>query len=230
MSPSSPITGEPESTATAVDTTPTGPAPVERTLGRSQLLDAALAEFADHGYDGTSVRRLARRLGVHHNHFPQRFGTKERLWYAAVDQGFEQLAADLLPVITAHEADEMAHLRALLVRFVEATSARPAMLRIINREAVVGGARFDYLYETYIGPVFNEVRSLLDDLARSGLVRSDAAALVLFFALNGVGGGPATFPHLTHRLGGDLDVDDPAALRRHAEESVRLLFDGLAVH
>lgn len=228
MSASAPMTGEPVTTSEEPDVARRARS-AEGAPSRTELLAAAVEEFADLGYDGTSVRRLARRLGVHHNHFPQRFGTKERLWYAAVDQAFEELAYDLLPVIAAEFPDEMTHLRVLLVRFVEATSGRPAILRIINREAVLGGARFDYIYETYIGPVFDDVRALLERLAGRGLVRTEAASVVLFFALNGVGGGPATFPHLTRRLGTDLDTGDPAARRRHAEESVRLLFEGLAV-
>lgn len=195
---------------------------------RAQLLDAALTEFADLGYDGTSVRRLARRLGVHHNHFPQRFGTKERLWYAAVDHGVERLVVELRPIVDAEQPDEMHRLRALLVRFVEATADQPAILRVVNREAVLGGERFDYLYTTYIGPVFDEVRGLLDRLARRGLVRDDAAPAVLFFAINGAGGGPATFPHLTRRLGHDAAADEADARHRQAVAAVEQLFEGLA--
>ena len=40
-----------------------------------------------------------------------------------------------------------------MVRFVEANAARPALLRIINQEAVVAGPRFDYLFERFIEPV-----------------------------------------------------------------------------
>ena len=41
----------------------------------------------------------SRQLGVSHNLIPQRFGSKDRLWYAAVDQGFGTLLSDLLPVV-----------------------------------------------------------------------------------------------------------------------------------
>lgn len=197
--------------------------------GSEALLDAALDEFADLGYDGTSVRALARRLGVHHNHFPQRFGTKERLWYAAVDHGFERLYLELVPVLTETFPDEMSHLRALLVRFVEVTSARPAILQVIGRESVTGGARFDYLYDRYIGPTFDEVRNLFDELAAKGRVRSGAAHSVLFFSINGSGGGPAAFPHLMERLEQPSVAGDPAERHRHAVESVDQLFEGLSI-
>ncbi|MDT7670530.1 MAG: TetR/AcrR family transcriptional regulator, partial [Pseudonocardiales bacterium] len=59
-----------------------GPAPVD------DVLAAALHAFATHGYQGVSVRTLNRELGVSHNLLHQRFGSKEAIWYAAVDWGF----------------------------------------------------------------------------------------------------------------------------------------------
>ncbi|MGZ4785613.1 MAG: TetR/AcrR family transcriptional regulator, partial [Acidimicrobiales bacterium] len=114
-----------------------------------RVLEAALDAFAEHGFAATSVREVARQLGVSHNLIPQRFGSKERLWYAAVDQGFGTLRSDLLPVVVEDEPDDVNRLRSWMVRFVEANAARPALLRIINREASSPGPRFDYLYERY---------------------------------------------------------------------------------
>ena len=41
--------------------------------------------FAERGYDATTVRKLARDLGVSHNLLNVRFGLKANLWKAAVD-------------------------------------------------------------------------------------------------------------------------------------------------
>ena len=119
----------------------------------AEMLDAALEAFAEHGFAGPSVREMARRLGVSHNLIPQRFGSKERLWYAAVDHGFSTLLVELLPVAEADQPDDVRQLRAWMVRFIEANAARPALLRIINREATSPGPRLDYLYDRYIEPV-----------------------------------------------------------------------------
>ena len=50
-----------------------------------EILGAALRAFATHGYDGVSLRTLNRELGASHNLLHGRFGSKEALWYAAVD-------------------------------------------------------------------------------------------------------------------------------------------------
>jgi TetR/AcrR family transcriptional regulator len=191
-----------------------------------RVLEAALDAFAEHGFAGTSVREVARQLGVSHNLIPQRFGSKERLWYAAVDQGFGSLLIDLMPVVLDEEPDDLSRLRAWMVRFIEANAARPALLRIINREAASPGPRFDYLFERYIDPVREVGESFLVDLYERGLVSVDSVGLVYFLMTHGAG-GPIAFPALADRLGDAVQPDDPVAIRAHAEAAVDVIFDGL---
>ena len=165
------------------------------------LLDAALDTFAEQGFDGTSVRELARRLDVSHNLIPQRFGSKEALWYAAVDHGFSVLAAAM--VETAAEAGDVdvERLRAMVVRFVAANAPRPALLRVINQEASSPGPRLDHLFDHYIEPVRRFGDEVLAGLRAAGKVRTASVPLFYFLMTHGAGGP------LAHRAGG--------ALRRH---------------
>jgi len=191
-----------------------------------QVLEAALEAFAEHGFAATSVREVARQLGVSHNLIPQRFGSKERLWYAAVDHGFGSLLTDLLPVVLEDEPDDVSRLRSWMVRFIEANAARPALLRIINREAASPGPRFDYLYDHYIEPVRLAGDAFLVDLHERGLVTTTSVGLVYFLMTHGAG-GPIAFPALAERFGDAVQPDDPEAVRRHAEEAVDVIFGGL---
>lgn len=191
-----------------------------------ELLDAALTAFAELGYEGTSVREIARKLGVSHNLIPQRFGSKERLWYAAVDHGFGSLLIELLPVADDSYPDDVSRLRAWMVRFIEVNASRPALLRIINREAATPGPRLDYLFDRYIQPVGQVGETLLADLHERGEVGTTSVALVYFLMTHGAG-GPTAFPSLAERFGETVAPDDPEAVRRHAEAAVDVLFDGL---
>jgi len=191
-----------------------------------QVLEAALEAFAEHGFAATSVREVARQLGVSHNLIPQRFGSKERLWYAAVDHGFGSLLTDLLPVVLEDEPDDVSRLRSWMVRFIEANAARPALLRIINREAASPGPRFDYLYDHYIEPVRLAGDAFLVDLHERGLVTTTSVGLVYFLMTHGAG-GPIAFPALAERFGDGVQPDDPEAVRRHAKEAVDVIFGGL---
>jgi AcrR family transcriptional regulator len=53
-----------------------------------EILRAALMAFAEYGYDGMSLRTLNSKLGLSRGAINQRYRSKERLWYAAVDRGF----------------------------------------------------------------------------------------------------------------------------------------------
>jgi len=52
---------------------------VARKASRARILDAALSLFADRGFDGTSVRRIAEEAGVSHGLLYAHFESKEDL-------------------------------------------------------------------------------------------------------------------------------------------------------
>jgi AcrR family transcriptional regulator len=196
-------------------------------LPTEELLDAALEAFATLGFEGTSVRELARSLGVSHNLIPQRIGSKDQLWQAAVDQGFSRLAFALAEILAGPlPGDDLATLRALVVRFVETMGARPALLRVIAREAATGGARFDYLFDTFIDPVRIFGGDLMARLRDAGRLRTDSVALMYFFMTHGAG-GPLALPAMAQRFGLTIDASDPESVHRHAQAAADLLFDGL---
>lgn len=187
----------------------------------------ALDAFAELGFEGTSVREIARKLGVSHNLIPQRIGSKDELWRKAVDQGFGRLMIDLLGALSGEDLpDDVERLRVVVTKFVEANASRPALVRVIAKEAVIAGPRFDYLFDNYIEPVRVMGDELLSRLHEKGQLRTGSVSLLYFFMTHGAG-GPAALPGLAQRFGSGVDPDDPEAVRRHAEESVELIFRGL---
>jgi TetR/AcrR family transcriptional regulator len=189
------------------------------------VLRAALDAFAERGFDATSVREIARGLGVSHNLIPQRFGSKDQLWYRAVDHGFVALLNELLPVGFDDRLDELGRLRAWMVRFVAVNTERPALLRVINQESSSPGPRFDYLFDHFIEPVRLAGDGLLAGLYAQGLVTTTSAELLYFFMTLGAG-GPAAFPAVAARFGSEVTSGDPEAAGRYAEEAIDLLFEG----
>jgi AcrR family transcriptional regulator len=57
---------------------------------RDQILDAALVEFADAGYEGTSTEDIARRAGISQPYLFRLFGTKKELFKASVSRCFRE--------------------------------------------------------------------------------------------------------------------------------------------
>ena len=190
------------------------------------LLETALQSFGENGYDGASVREIARRLAVSHNLIPQRFGSKEALWYAAVDHGFGRLEQDLLREAKALGSDELLVLRGLILCFIEINALHPSLLQIINQEASQPGPRLDYLFKTYIKPVRDFGDSWLTRLADEGRINPVSVTLLYFLMTHGAGGLFA-LPALTKRLRRGVANNNRESIRAQAESAVKIIFDGV---
>jgi AcrR family transcriptional regulator len=57
---------------------------------RDTVLDAAMVEFADHGYEGTSTEDIARRAGISQPYLFRLFGTKKELFKATITRCFRE--------------------------------------------------------------------------------------------------------------------------------------------
>src|SRR5712672_3213188 len=93
-----------------------------------QILDAAFLAFATYGYDGATVRTLNRELGVSHNLIHQRFGSKQGLWYAAVDRAFSQQVTQLATAFDPTLDEPLDQLNHTIRRFVRYSAERPELL------------------------------------------------------------------------------------------------------
>lgn len=202
--------------------------PAQSAVSDNALLEAVLQSFAESGYDGTSVREIARSLDVSHNLIPQRFGSKEKLWYAAVDHGFGRLIQDLTQEAERLGSDEVQVLRGLIASCIEMNALHPSMLQIINQEATQPGPRLDYLFAKYIKPIRDFGDAWLVRLAQEGRMAPVSITLLYFLITHGAGGMFA-LPALTSRLGGDTEELTSAGIREQAQSAVNILFDGLMV-
>jgi len=199
---------------------------VQSAVSDDTLLETALQSFGENGYDGASVREIARRLAVSHNLIPQRFGSKEALWYAAVDHGFGRLEKDLLREAKALGSDELLVLRGLILCFIEINALHPSLLQIINQEASQPGPRLDYLFKTYIKPVRDFGDSWLTRLADEGRINPVSVTLLYFLMTHGAGGLFA-LPALTKRLRRGVANNNRESIRAQAESAVKIIFDGV---
>jgi AcrR family transcriptional regulator len=200
--------------------------PAQTAVSDDVLLDAALQSFGENGYDGASVREIARHLKVSHNLIPQRFGSKEKLWYAAVDHGFGRLVKDLNREAQALGSDELLILRGLVSSFIEKNALHPSLLQIINQEASQPGPRLDYLFESYIRPVRDFGEAWLSRLAAEGRIKPISVTLIYFLMTHGAGGLFA-LPELTKRLGKGIRNKPATTIQEQAESATGIIFDGL---
>ncbi|WP_329343652.1 TetR/AcrR family transcriptional regulator [Streptomyces sp. NBC_00663] len=216
-------------------TTPTSRTAPARRTGRppadlapatlDEILTAALRMFADKGYDGASVAALNRQLGVSHNLIHQRFGSKEKLWYAAVDHAFGIVATEMRQEFDDAGGGPMEQLRRIIVRFIHVNARRPEILRLTTVEGVASSPRLDYLYEQHIEPILTEATAPLRQLADEGVIAPVPMRTLYFLVAHG---GTALFSLIgLSRLMGPQDPLDPEAVTHHADFVADLVLAGL---
>jgi TetR/AcrR family transcriptional regulator len=169
-----------------------------------QILDAAFRAFATYGYDGAAVRTLNRELGVSHNLIHQRFGSKQGLWYAAVDRAFSQQVTQLATGFDPTLADPLDQLNYAIRRFVRYSAERPELLGLMNIEARVDSERLDYIYDTYVAPALAPLGLLLDYLRENGRIRPISLRALFFLIAHG-----AAAPFTLAPLARHFDSTDP---------------------
>jgi TetR/AcrR family transcriptional regulator len=174
---------------------------------RRALLEAALEAFAARGYDATSVRDLARQVGVSHNLVHHHYGSKRALWQAALGHAVASSGRELLALVVASEGQrdwEVAN-RDGIVGALMLFARQPAVAKIMADESARGGERLDFLYARHIAPFARLLERLLDGAPAHVKRRIDARAALLFlfagmtapFALGGLAAKLDGTPTLT---------------------------------
>src|SRR6266851_9950596 len=175
-----------------------------------QILDVAFRAFATYGYDGVAVRTLNRELGVSHNLIHQRFGSKQGLWYAAVDRAFSQQITELATAFDPTLDDPLDQLNHAIRRFVRYSAERPELLGLMNIEARVDSERLDYIYDNYVAPALAPLGRLLDHLQERGSIRPVTLRTRFFLIAHGAA-APFTLAPLARHFD-DVDPLDPGEI------------------
>ncbi|MFD9903650.1 TetR/AcrR family transcriptional regulator [Streptomyces sp. NPDC059063] len=190
-----------------------------------QIHGAALRMFADKGYDGASIAALNRELGVSHNLLHQRFGSKEKLWYATVDWAFTRIGAQLAPELKDTAGGPLEQTRRIIRRFVLVHAEHPEVLRLVNIEGVADTPRLDYLYEHHVEPMLTALTAPLRQLIDEGRIAPVPVRTLHFLLAHGAS-APFSLLGLARRIGPG-DPLDPQAVIEHADAVADLFLAGL---
>jgi len=199
---------------------------METASASERILAAALAEFADRGFEGTSTTEIARRAGVTQPLVHYHFTSKDELWKAAVARAFSRLRG-VFEGTEEEPADPLERMKAVLRRYVRFSAAHPEMARLMAREGARGGPRLRWLVQHHVRPLQERVQGLLAAAVEAGWAKPlPITSLALIFLP--AAAYPFSVPALVAEAQ-DLDVQDPATIERHAETLIEILFHGLLV-
>jgi AcrR family transcriptional regulator len=142
------------------------------TDGRTRILDASVALFAAHGFEGVSTTRIAEAAGISQSVVLYHFGSKEALWREAMLHLFQRIgAAGVASTSDTRDLDPLLRLKVALRRFVRVSARHPELGRIIMREGAEGGERLDWLVANALSANYAVYTGLIADAQAAGMVR-----------------------------------------------------------
>jgi AcrR family transcriptional regulator len=192
-----------------------------------EVMASAIDAFSVHGYNGVSLRTVNDELGVSRNLLYQRFGSKAKLWRAAVDWAFRPLV-EHLEAADDESADPMVRLRVLTLSFIEYSATRPYLARLV---AVEGGAtsdRLEYLYHNYIEPIRSRFIPVFDLLREQGRIKN-VPPEVFYFLLTSGGTAPYGQIGLSALMDPESTSLDSSRVRLYAENVAEVLVNGISL-
>ncbi len=193
---------------------------------RDRILEAALAEFANRGFDGATTRAIARAAGVTQPLLHYHFETKETLWRAAVDRAFRSQQAAFAGIAAElRDLAPAARTRVLVRRFIAYCAQQPELGRLVVHEGARSSPRLTWLVEEHLRPLF---QTLWEDV-RAGAREGWAKAVPpqhLIFVVHAAAAYLFNVPAMARQVF-DMDVRTPETVEAHAEVLIELLFHGL---
>lgn len=182
-----------------------------------RLRDAALVEFAEHGFEGTTVAAIASRSGVNKERLYRYFGDKEALWNLVLTTELERLSTAV--TLTGAGLDDIGE-------FAGATydyhAAHPELGRLLQWEGLQSGppANAEVRTEHY-----REKVARFAAAQRDGLIDPAIDPAHLVFSLIALAAWWQTVPQLAEMItsAGPDDQDERAARRRFVVEAARRL-------
>src|SRR5712672_4544769 len=147
---------------------------------RGAILDAAITEFAERGFEGASIRAIADRLGLQHPLITYHYRSKDILWRAAAEHAFAQIRTewDIL-VPEGSELSPLARLRQEYTTLFRYTVAFPEFHRFMRQEASTNNPRLKWVAETVVAPLLARLLPQIIEAQKGGLL--PAVDPILFY-------------------------------------------------
>lgn len=180
----------------------------------------ALLAFASEGFDGARLRSIANMANVDPALVSRRYGSKEGLWKATVDQLADRMSSlwTSLNQLQHGKTPFRERFEQALRLFVSFCCEVPELGRFFTDEIAKPGARRDYLLDRIWRPHVAAMQPLLKEACQVGLLPSEDDQF-LTYSLVGMVAMPLM---MASAIKTELGLDDNA-LKRSLHRSVSIL-------
>jgi TetR/AcrR family transcriptional regulator len=154
--------------------------------GQIAILAAATKLFAEQGFDGVSMRDVARTAGVSKANIYHHFSSKEAL-YLAILQASASETAVLVENLASGSGDFDDRLKVFSNAYQQHLFDQHLSSRLLLREALSGDEKKGKaIADKVVGDVFRRMISILSTGQETGVIRADLDPVLCAFLLMGV--------------------------------------------
>jgi AcrR family transcriptional regulator len=199
------------------------PRPRDAERSRRAILEAALAEFSDHGEDGARIDRVAARAGLSKPLIYAYFGDKRALYAAALREAYVQIREGERALRLDDLPPEQA-VRTLVDFTLEHFRRNPWFIRMLNTENLRGGGAIRDMKDLpeLHSPLVGGLRRILERGAAAGVFRPGMDPVQLYLSIAGLFYFPISNAHtLGVVFGARVEDEDWLRARRdHVREMI----------
>ena len=162
---------------------------------RDEILRAALRAFAQGGYEGTNLRRVAADADVDVALIAHHFGSKLGLWKATVDGlAVRRMTATEETLVSSDKADIADQVRLALRSYIDINSDVPELGMFVTQEMQLSGERRDYVYEHLVKPYHDLLLPLIQEAIAAGVIPPQDPDILFFLLVTSISTSMAIRP------------------------------------
>ena len=195
---------------------------------RRRIFDAAASAFAELGYSGATLDRIAEDAGCSKALVIRYFGTKQDLYRTVLNSRYAELSQREAFHALA-EADTVVDLlRGILSDLFAFNREHPSFARLVSWENLNGAEHLDpATARAARGPGWAKLRSILEDAKARGMVREDVDVARLVYALQAITVVYFSNRHTMRILTG-FSFESPKTMKEFVDFYAELLAQGIA--
>jgi AcrR family transcriptional regulator len=138
---------------------------------RRAILNAALMEFAQKGFDAASIRVIADRIGLQHPLITYHFRNKDTLWRAAAEYAFDQIREEWDKLDETHVGMlSLDQLRTEYRTLFKYTVAFPEFHHFMRQECTTNNPRLKWVAKTIVMPLIDRLLPQIAALQKQKLL------------------------------------------------------------
>lgn len=188
---------------------------------RARILQVAQVLFAERGYRGTSLRDIAKRIGIKAPSLLHHFPSKQQLYLAVLDSMFESLENAANAIAWGRDSRHE-RMRQAVADSIDYIATKPDFVRLIGKEMAEESGVGRQILKRRLPPLFSIAVNFIFRGQREGDFRSEVDPHHFMWSLTSITIGYFTTAAMNRRLW-NLNMLEPAMIERHKREVIDMV-------